>query len=120
MNDRVIPLLMISLLIASIGFLWRLPDEGVAPNLSSAFPDDGARSLLVGKKLDINTVTAADLKLIPKLSWRIAKAIEDFRHDARHIASIDELADVKGVGPKTLERLKEFVEVKKQLLPLIK
>lgn len=125
MNDRVMPVIVICFVISSLGYYWRQEDAGVAPQICEHYQvegaylacgkeDDalGARALLVGKKLDINQVTAADLKQIPRLSWKVANAIVAYRESrGGKLNNLDCLLDVKGVGPKTLDKLKVYTQV---------
>lgn len=119
MNDRVIPVIVMCVFISYLGYACRQGDGGYAPDIILAQADSdasvplGARALLLGQKLDINTVTAGDLKQIPRLSWKVAHAIVAYQQAHGHqLKTVDELINVKGVGVKTLEKLKVYAEVK--------
>lgn|GEM_PF-6308619 len=64
--------------------------------------------LLLGNKLSINEASASDLKLIPKMQKNVAKAIVITRESLGRFSSYDQLSQVKGVGPKTLEKIKLY------------
>jgi competence protein ComEA len=62
--------------------------------------------LLFGNKININEASAADLALIPKLRKSVAQAIVEQREVLGKFSSYEEVDEVKGVGPKTLEAIK--------------
>jgi competence protein ComEA len=64
----------------------------------------GAERLVLGLALDPNAAGEAELAFVPGLSRRLAREV--VRHRAAHgpFASVDALLDVKGIGPRRLER----------------
>jgi competence protein ComEA len=66
--------------------------------------------LACGLKLDLNSATLDDLLLIPHLRPAIASAIVKGRA-LRPWKSPDELLQIRGIGPKTLQKLHGYVEV---------
>ncbi len=64
------------------------------------------------QKLDINNATVSELVVVKGIGEAKAKAIVDFIKSKNGIKNMDELLEVKGVGPKVLERLKQKFEVK--------
>lgn len=73
----------------------------------------GARAWLAGAKLDVNAATVRELEQIPGVGRSLAAAIVDARATrGGRFAALDELDDVPGVGPKTLEKLAAFIEVR--------
>jgi len=77
----------------------RVNCEGIGKKANTLF-------LLFGNKIDINNASAADLKLIPKMRKNVAAAIVEKRESLGRFSNYDEVSDVKGVGPKTLETIK--------------
>lgn len=61
------------------------------------------------RPLNINRAGAEELAEIPGLSYTQARAIVEFREQERPFASVQELLDVRGIGPVTLERAAPFV-----------
>ncbi len=59
------------------------------------------------EKIDINTASASQIQTLPGIGPVKAQAIID----TRPYATIDELIRVRGIGPKTLERLRPLVTV---------
>ena len=56
--------------------------------------------------VNINTAVKQELMALPKIGPVTAERIIRFRDDFGPFQSIDDLAKIKGIGPKTLERLK--------------
>lgn len=72
-----------------------------------------ASSLLVlGIPADLNRVSAADLALIPGVSRSLGERIVAERARRGGYRSLEELDEVKGVGPATLERLNTYLVVR--------
>jgi competence protein ComEA len=80
--------------------------SGVVPGGSSAVGDP----TVVGP-LDLNTVTAAQLDLLPGVGPSTAAAIVAFREQHGGFSSVDQLADVRGIGPAKLDALRPLVRV---------
>ncbi len=61
--------------------------------------------------LDLNTATAADLRKLPGIGPKLSQAIVDEREKGA-FKSVDDLhGRVKGIGGKTLERLRPYLRV---------
>jgi competence protein ComEA len=59
-----------------------------------------------GPALDLNRATRAELRLIPGIGDALAQRVIDQRERHGPFKSVDELRQVSGIGPKTLERLR--------------
>jgi competence protein ComEA len=111
--------------VAGMGVLSRLPPGG-RPSTACPQPalrdgvvvcdgrgdDPGGRAWLLGRKLDVNTASAADLERIPGIGHALASRIVDERHRRGRFAHLTELDEVDGVGPKLLAKLATLVEVR--------
>ena len=87
------------------------PDLIAVPNTER--PQDGTtKSSLPNKPalLNINTASAEELQTLPNIGERMAKRIIDYRTQHGDFASVDALQNVRGIGPKTLEKLKPFID----------
>jgi len=73
---------------------------------SSPAEDDAPR--LVGI-VNINTATPEQLELLPGIGEARANAVVAIRKQRGGFKSIEELTEVKGIGPAALERLRPFV-----------
>jgi len=80
-------------------------------------PTPAARVASTGKlqpgdpPIDVNTADAAELVRIPGVGPVTAQNILAARSD-RPFSSVDDLDRVKGIGPKTLEKIRTYVIVK--------
>jgi competence protein ComEA len=64
-----------------------------------------------GEPLDLNRAGLGDLLLLPGVGPKLAQRIVDERARRSGFRTVDELAAVKGVGPKKLEQLRRLVRV---------
>jgi len=72
-----------------------------------------ASSLFVlGIPADLNRISVADLALLPGVSRSLAERIVAERERRGGYGSLEELNEVKGVGPATLERLSRHLVVR--------
>ncbi len=60
-------------------------------------------------RININTATAADFEKLPGIGPVRATAIVDYREKNGPFRRLEDMAAVTGIGPKTLEGLKELV-----------
>jgi len=65
---------------------------------------------LSGAAIDINEASAAELQRLPRIGPVLSQRIIEERAKAR-FKSVEELRRVKGIGPKTLEKLRPYVTV---------
>ena len=89
------------------------PDLIAVPN--TEYPQDNTAKSTVSDKpalLNINTASAEELQTLPNIGEKTAKRIIDHRTQHGDFTSVDALQDVKGIGPKTIERLRPFVDVR--------
>jgi competence protein ComEA len=61
--------------------------------------------------LDLNTATLEQLDALPGVGPATAQAILDQRDKVGRFASVDDLLDVRGIGPAKLEGLRDLVTV---------
>ncbi len=63
------------------------------------------------KSLDINKAKKSDLLTLPKVGPVTAERIIRYRDDYGPFKSIDDLLNIKGIGSKTLEKMKPLITV---------
>jgi len=61
--------------------------------------------------VNINTADAAELQRLPGVGPSTADTILEYRRQIGHFSSADQLDDVKGIGPKKLEKMRPFVSL---------
>jgi competence protein ComEA len=85
-----------------------VPRQGEAvPSGASA----GAGAATPAGPLDLNTATLEQLDALPGVGPATAQAILDEREKRGRFGSVDELLDVRGIGPAKLEAIRELVTV---------
>ena len=77
-----------------------------------AFAEDPGRAWLDGRKLDLNRADAKSLARISGIGPALAQRIVDERAHRGRFDDVNDLDDVDGIGPKLLEKLSAFVEVR--------
>lgn len=69
-----------------------------------------ATRLTLGEKLDINSSSVEELLLVPQMKAAFAEAIVK-RHPGPGWQSLDELEVIPGVGPRTVDKWRSYLEV---------
>ncbi len=67
--------------------------------------------------IDINRASAKDLEALPGVGAATAQAIVRYREAHGPFATVDDLTGVKGIGPKTVEKLRDQVYVGERPAP---
>jgi competence protein ComEA len=87
--------------------LAALATLAAAAPLASAAPNADERPVVV----NLNTATAGELEALPGIGAKKAEAIVDARKSRGGFKSVDELVDVRGIGPAQLEKLRPHLRV---------
>ena len=67
-------------------------------------------SMAATAKININTASAEQLEALQGIGPTIAKRIVEYRDNKENgFSSVDELTEVKGIGPKTLSGIRDMV-----------
>jgi competence ComEA-like helix-hairpin-helix protein len=104
------------LALSALARLPREPATGPAPQARSDRADAPAsdaalRALRKAEPLDLNRAGAGDLELLPGVGPALARRIVSHRTTHGAFTSIDALGQVRGIGPKTLDRLRPLVVI---------
>lgn len=83
--------------------------EGRRPSPGQAAQWDDA--LRRARQVDVNMATVAQLERLPQVGPTLARRIAAYRERHGRFRTTEELARVKGIGPKTYEALEEYVTV---------
>lgn len=92
-----------------------LPTPGEAPLQNETGLTDGgaatgqAPSAGANALVNINTATAEELQTLPKVGPVLASSIISWREEHGGFKSIEELDQVSGIGPATMENLRDLV-----------
>ena len=127
-NEQIILLMLCGVLIVGIVIRYldskdpdRIPDFEVRKNavevpprkeaevhqyLSSAKADEKVEVSPARELIDINSATAKEFERLPRIGPQIAGRIVAYREENGAFKRIDDITKVKGIGSKTLERLR--------------
>jgi competence protein ComEA len=64
-----------------------------------------------GETIDLNVAAAGELELLPEIGPALARRIVELRRARGRFRTIDELRDVRGIGPVTIERISPYVQL---------
>lgn len=70
----------------------------------------GERDLL-DAPVNLNTADAAELDLLPGIGETLAGRILEYREQIGGFIQVEQLLEVQGIGEKTLEKLRPYVEL---------
>lgn len=83
--------------------------EKLGPYGPNSFAPEGA---YVGEQISINTATGQELDRLPGVGQATAAAIISRRNSlGGRFSSLEQLLEVKGIGPKTYEKLRPYVKL---------
>jgi competence protein ComEA len=94
---------------------WHIPSRGEEvqappdPLVPQASPAAGTTS---SGKIDINSAGGVDLESLPEIGPALARRIIDYREANGPFSSVDGLLDVRGIGPATLDAVRDLVEAR--------
>ena len=92
------------------GMLIYVPRQGETPPVSAFGGESGAVN--EGKEtVNLNLATSEQLQTIPGIGPAKAAAILEYREQKGEFKKVDELTNVSGIGPKTLEKIRSHVTV---------
>jgi|GEM_PF-797389 len=77
-------------------------------------PTELERGVGITYRVDLNHATRAELLQLPGIGESLARRIEDYRLEHGRFQHVNDLIEVHGIGPATLERLRPWVQVKWQ------
>ena len=89
--------------------LWQRPALVVEGAPVQAMQWDEA--MAAARQVDINTASAAELERLPEIGPGLAKRIVAYRKQHGRFHSTEELKNVRGIGPKKYQALKEHLVV---------
>jgi competence protein ComEA len=89
-----------------------LTPEPATPIPTAASAPAAAAQPAAGNLININTAAQAELESLPRIGPAIAQRIIDYRTANGPFTTIEQIMNVKGIGPATFEQIKNFIAVK--------
>ncbi len=71
----------------------------------------GEQSSRVNGKININSASSSELDSLPGIGASYAARIIEYRESNGGFKSIDEIKNIKGIGDKTFDKLKDLISV---------
>lgn len=81
-----------------------VPAVSPQPSVKRSTPSDGAR-------ININTATLQELQTLGGIGPVMARRIIEYRQTYGGFSAVDDLTNVKGIGEKTLEKIRDSIAV---------
>ncbi len=98
--------------IASIsGLIWSMTTTAATPAAHTQQTIETGQPAPARLMIDINTASIDQLQLLPSIGPKLAQRIIDDRTEHGSFESLKDLDRVTGIGPKTLERLADWVTI---------
>ncbi len=79
---------------------------------ASEFGISSAQQSPSKRKIDLNSASASELELLPHIGPVLSQRIVDYRKSNGKFQRIEDLMNVSGIGPKTFEKIEDFITVK--------
>ena len=90
----------------------QIPDvEQIIPASPSPQPYPRPPASSNGSRININTATAKELQTLRGIGPTMAQRIVEYRQTSGRFATLEELTNVKGIGEKTLEKIRDSIAV---------
>ena len=90
-----------------------MPERGdrtlLVPAGANAFADAAADNLDDGPLVRLNSATGEELEALPGVGPALSARIIEYRNANGPFTSIEQLTEVKGIGDKLLERMREYL-----------
>ena len=79
--------------------------------VSSTAWKSSSKASVISAPININTASQTELEQLPGIGVAMSQRIIDYRTQYGSFDSIDELQNVKGIGPKVFAKIKDYVTV---------
>ncbi|MCP9291426.1 phospholipase D-like domain-containing protein [Gracilimonas sediminicola] len=88
--------------------LWKHPKKIGSKTLRADEVDTGSPTNVM-YPININTADEATLQLLPGIGPAYSKRIVQYRLENGSFKSVDEITNIRGIGPKTLQKLRPII-----------
>lgn len=80
-------------------------------NMQRTEAEEDAELDIIGDRININTATESELKLLDGIGDTIAKRIIKKRDELGGFTSIEQITEVEGIGAKLYEKIQDYIMV---------
>jgi competence protein ComEA len=87
------------------------PTAAEAAGAAESAPDRAGSTGVGPALVNVNTSTVEELETLPGIGPTFAQRIVDYRIEHGAFASVEQLVEVKGIGPATMDKIKDLVTV---------
>jgi competence protein ComEA len=87
----------------------RAPLSDQTPHLTAGPPRTDRKQQLTTGSINLNTASVQELMRLPGIGEVYARRLVAYRQEHGPFKSVDDLINVKGIGPKKLEKLRPFL-----------
>lgn len=94
-----------------IAFLVVMTGAGAHAWWSRSFLRSGPALELTPYRISLNTADVAALSLLPEVGPKTAEQIVEYRRRNGPFTQVEQLEQVRGIGPRTLARVRPFVKL---------
>lgn len=93
-----------------IEYVYLEPDCNCPDTVNDACITQQPTDTSTSDKISLNTATQEELEMLPGIGESKAKIIMQYR-DQKRFESIEELKEIKGIGEKIFEKLKDYITI---------
>jgi comEA protein len=117
-EKNIILVIALILLVGALWFLFRVVIKKQRPIRASDVKtetsfnredEQRSESKLPAEPVNINTAGLMEIEALPNIGMSKAKDILEYRDKNGPFRSLDDLTKIKGIGEKTLEKIKPFI-----------
>jgi len=119
-EKNIILIIALILLVGALWFLFRVVIKKQRPIRASDVKtetsfnredEQRSESKLPAEPVNINTAGLMEIEALPNIGMSKAKDILEYRDKNGPFRSLDDLTKIKGIGAKTLEKIKPFITI---------
>jgi len=111
-QERVTLAVLGAAALVGLGILgWQQRRPPITVEIGSVPTAQWDAQLQASKTVDLNRATVEDLERLPDIGPAMAQKIVEYRRQHGRFRRVEDLLQVKGIGPKTLEGLRDDVTV---------
>jgi len=112
-EDRMRKTKQIFIMILVLGFILSpiliLAEQRHGMNLTEV--GEKASKVIAEQKININTATVEQFQNLPGIGSSIAQEIINYRHEHGPFQKVEDIMQVKGIGEKKFEKIKDLITV---------